>query len=79
MSKKVFLFSFYKLKYFLADYREVGGVGGAVVLKQDDAGQHHVDEDQPAAAESWSLVRTLHSTVGRYFTESNRKGSIPIA
>ena len=59
---------FQKLKYFLADDGEVGGVGGAVVLKQDDAGQHHVDEHQSAAAESWSCVLALE-----YMEIENRK------
>ena len=56
--KNIF-FSFFKLKYSLADHGEVRGVGGTVVLKQDHASQHHVYEDQPTAAESWSLVLSL--------------------
>ena len=54
------------MKYSLADYGEVGGVGGTVVLKQDHASQHHVYEDQPAAAESWSLVLSLNNLVKKY-------------
>ena len=47
------------MKFSLADYGEIGGVGGTVVLKQDHAGKHHVYKDQPTAAESWSLVLSL--------------------
>ena len=50
---------FCKLKYFLADDGEVGGVGGAVVLKQDDTGEHHIYEHQSGAAESGSGVLAL--------------------
>ena len=59
MPKQNCIFLFFKLKFSLADYGEVGGVGGTVVLKQDHAGKHHVYEDQPTAAESWSLVLSL--------------------
>ena len=31
---------------WMADHEELGGVGGAEVLEEDDPGQHHHDEDQ---------------------------------
>ena len=31
---------------WMANHEELGGVGGAEVLEEDDPGQHHHDEDQ---------------------------------